>query len=402
MPRFQVQKIDFSMSANEGSFLQTPFWGFFKSRHGWKTLRLRAAFDREGGEKKAFDFTVLVRSFAKGLFSLAYVPLFPSAQFFSAAAGAFSAGADASGVGQNCAAGQNLFAPDPEDFCALLQELAFSIKPLLPKNSICVRFDPQVEFSTPLERDSFNKNAALASKKRRFKCKKTGVDIQPPDTTQVDLTRTEEEILANMKSKWRYNVNLAKKKGVQIEKVPQNGLNLYDFVDIFYDLYKITSSRDGIAMHSKSYYLDLLELSQEELKNGRDVPQVSLYVAKHEGDNLGAIMTLFSKTESVYLYGCSSNIKRNLMPNFLLQWTAMSDAKAYGSLSYDLYGMPPTDNPGHPMHGLYLFKTGFGGRNVHRAGSYDIPLKAIYELCVFAEGARAFWHKKILKKIRGR
>jgi len=390
-----VQKLEFSPSGNEGSFLQTPFWGLFKSRHGWKLIRARASFGAEENRSQAkdgaakenalkaqeaggFDFSILVRSFARGFFSLAYVPLFPSAQAFGEAA------------------------PIPEAFCALLDQLAAALKALLPANTICVRFDPQVEFSAPDERDAFNQSVKAAAKKGRFLCKKNAVDIQPPDTTQVDLTRTEEEILAAMKSKWRYNVNLAKRKGVQIQKVSGNSLNLSDFVDIFYDLYKETSARDGIAMHAKAYYKDLLELSAQEAQKGSDVPQVNLYVASHEGDNLGAIMTLFSKTESVYLYGCSSNKKRNLMPNFLLQWTAMSDAKAYGSRYYDMYGMPPTDDPSHPMHGLYLFKTGFGGRNVHRAGSYDVPLKGIYKLCVLAEGARAFWHKKILKKIRGR
>lgn len=323
----------------------------------------------------------MVRSFAKGLFSLAYIPLFPNKEILSSL---------------------NEGEVDGLKFLAFLQDLSDSLKGLLPKNTICVRFDPELEFLSPQERDSFNESARMAAKKAGLKCVKNKVDIQPPDSTQIDLTRREEEILLGMKSKWRYNVNLAKRKGVQIEKAPQNNLNLSDFVDIFYDLYKLTSERDGIAMHAKSYYQDLLELSANEIEKNSDVPKVSLYVAKHEGDNLGAIMTLFSKTESVYLYGCSSNTKRNLMPNFLLQWTAMSDAKAYGSQYYDMYGMPPTDDPNHPMHGLYLFKTGFGGKNIHRVGSYDVPLKGIYKLCVFAENARAFWHKKVLKKIRGR
>ena len=414
-----VKKLEFSPSGNEGSFLQTPFWGLFKSRHGWKLIRVRASFGAEENRSKAqdcaakenalkdqeaggFDFSIMVRSFARGFFSLAYVPMFPNAEAFKALQ------AQEGGVANDSAGtkegGLSGFAAalSPKVFCASLDQLAAALKALLPANTICVRFDPQVEFSTPAERDSFNADARLAAKKGRFLCEKNAVDIQPPDTTQVDLTRTEEEILAGMKNKWRYNVNLAKRKGVQIQKISGNSLNLSDFVDIFYDLYKETSARDGIAMHAKAYYKDLLELSAQEAQKGGDVPQVSLYVASHEGDNLGAIMTLFSKTESVYLYGCSSNKKRNLMPNFLLQWTAMKDAKAYGSRYYDMYGMPPTDDPSHPMHGLYLFKTGFGGRNVHRAGSYDVPLKGIYKLCVLAEGARAFWHKKILKKIRGR
>jgi len=80
----------------------------------------------------------------------------------------------------------------------------------------------------------------------------------------------------------------------------------------------------------------------------------------------------------------------------------MKDAKQYGSKYYDMYGMPPTDDPNHPMHGLYLFKTGFGGNNIHRIGSYDVSLKFIYRYYVKAENFRAFWHKKVLKKIRGR
>lgn len=90
------------------------------------------------------------------------------------------------------------------------------------------------------------------------------------------------------------------------------------------------------------------------------------------------------------------------MPNFLLQWTAMKDAKNYGSKYYDMYGMPPTDDPNHPMHGLYQFKTGFGGKNIHRPGTFDIPASLFYKSYSAAENLRAFWHKKILKKIRGR
>ena len=145
-----------------------------------------------------------------------------------------------------------------------------------------------------------------------------------------------------------------------------------------------------------------MKKSSEEIKAGKDVPEINLYIAKHEEDYLGAIITLFSKTESIYLYGCSSNVKRNLMPNFLLQWTAMKDAKAYGSRYYDMYGMPPTDDEYHPMHGLYLFKTGVGGKNIHRPGTFDMPVSLWYGLIIKAETLRAFWHKKILKKIRGR
>ena len=134
----------------------------------------------------------------------------------------------------------------------------------MPANTICVRFDPQVEFPEPDERDEFNKSVKAAAKKGRFLCEKNAVDIQPPDTTQVDLTRTEEEILAAMKSKWRYNINLSARKGVVVQKTALDSSSIEKAVDIFYALYKETSARDGIAMHAKSYYKDLLELSAQE------------------------------------------------------------------------------------------------------------------------------------------
>ena len=267
---------------------------------------------------------------------------------------------------------------------------------------MCIRFDPAIEFLSPEERDEFNVGVRVVSFADRLKIKKNKVDIQPPDSTQINLLPSEEEILSAMKSKWRYNINLSARKGVEIICVTGDNPEFSKYLDIFYDLYKITAERDGIAIHSKKYYEDLLKKSSEEIKAGKNVPKISLYIAKHEEDFLGAIITLFSKTESVYLYGCSSNTKRNLMPNFLLQWTAMKDAKNYGSEYYDMYGMPPTDDPNHPMHGLYLFKTGFGGKNIHRPGTFDIPTNIFYKAYSAAENLRAFWHKKVMKKIRGR
>ena len=237
----------------------------------------------------------------------------------------------------------------------------------------------------------------------RLKLRKNSVDIQPPDSTLVDLTGTEDEILEKMHSKWRYNIRLSERKGVAIHRYLGNNINLSEKIDKFYELTKITNARDGNASHAKAYYADLIKSSADEISKGRDVPVISLYIAEHEGEEIASIMTLFSHDEAIYLYGASSNNKRNLMPNHLLQWTAMKDAKAYGSKYYDMYGMPPEGkDENHPMHGLYMFKANFGGKNIHRTGSWDIPLKAIYRPYSAAEKLRAFWHKKVIKKLKGR
>ncbi len=382
----KVKKIEDTVFTNSGSFLQTPFWAEFKAAHGWKNARYELELSPETELKhelseKNLEVSVLTREFGKGFlcFTIAYIPLFPSLPFKGVPAG-----------------------EQTIEFCALLSDIAGSLKTVLPKNTLYIRFDPAIEFLSPEERDEFNVGVRVVSFADHLKIKKNKVDVQPPDSTQINLLPTEEEILSAMKSKWRYNINLSARKGVEIIRITGENPEFSKYLDIFYDLYKITAERDGIAIHSKKYYEDLLKKSSDEIKAGKNVPKISLYIAKHEEDFLGAIITLFSKTESVYLYGCSSNTKRNLMPNFLLQWTAMKDAKAYGSGYYDMYGMPPTDDPKHPMHGLYLFKTGFGGKNIHRPGTFDIPTNIFYKAYSAAENLRSFWHKKVMKKIRGR
>jgi lipid II:glycine glycyltransferase (peptidoglycan interpeptide bridge formation enzyme) len=73
----------------------------------------------------------------------------------------------------------------------------------------------------------------------------------------------------------------------------------------------------------------------------------------------------------------------------------MREAKAFGCTEYDLFGIPPDENPDHPMAGLYLFKTGFGGKIIHRPGSWDYPCNPVlYALFCAAERLR--------KKIRDR
>ena len=418
----KIKKIESSAHENDGTFLQTPFWCEFKARHGWSyrrfeieyTLQPLNASDKEctdGHNNETKDailvkkeLAVLNRSFAKGAFSIAYIPLFPKLPYECTPEELLDKAFDDEGD-TYCLTGQEIITPETQtiEFAHFLSELATALKPQLPSNTIAIRFDPDVYFSTPEDRDLFNYGMKTVAYADHIKLRKNSVDIQPPDSTLVDLTGTEDEILEKMHSKWRYNIRLSERKGVTIHRYLGNDINLSEKIDKFYELTKITNARDGNASHAKSYYLDLIKSSAEEISKGRDVPVISLYIAEHEGEEIASIMTLFSHDEAIYLYGASSNNKRNLMPNHLLQWTAMKDAKAYGSKYYDMYGMPPEGkDENHPMHGLYMFKANFGGKNIHRTGSWDIPLKSVYRAYSIAEKLRAFWHKKVIKKLKGR
>ncbi|MCR5125923.1 MAG: peptidoglycan bridge formation glycyltransferase FemA/FemB family protein [Treponema sp.] len=373
-------------------FQQTDFWTFFKCNHGWE--KVSADFSMKNGEKQCVN--ILYRIFKIGFFrsSLAYIPMAPEFESDS-----------------------------PEDlkdekkiaeYLERVGKFSTEIKNALPKNTICIRYDFPLDYKTVEERDESVKKISSISKKARLNIKKSNVDIQPPDSTWLDLSKSEDEILATMKSKWRYNVRLAQKKGVQVRAVHFGDENFERDLDSFYELYKTTAERDGIGLHPKGYYRDLLcrganSMNARLSKSGKT--EITLYIASHtetdesgneKTDDLAAIITLFQDDEAIYLYGCSGNIKRNLMPAYLTQWTAICDAKKFGSKIYDFYGIPPTGDENHPMHGLYLFKTGFGGEEVHRPGSFDFKLSWIYSLYIKAENFRAWYHKKFLKKIRGR
>lgn len=347
-------------------FQQTPFWADFKSAHGWKSIFFEGV-------------SVLVRTFRAGPVkaSIAYIPLAPEPESTHCAGGVPSAA-----VGMA--------------YLKKIDAFASRLKPQLPKNTLCIRFDFPLEYETASLRDEANATMADSARVTGVKIVKTDVDIQPPDSVILDLTMSEEELLSQMKSKWRYNIRYASKHGVTVRAVKATDSDFESALDSFYKIYQTTASRDGIGLHPKSYYKDLMERGSGETSS------VKLYLASHEGEDLAGIITLWSEDEAVYLYGASSNEKRNLMPNYLVQWTAISEARQNGCKWYDFYGIPPTADENHPMHGLYLFKTGFGGKEIHRAGCYDYPLNSTYKLWTSAERLRAFWHKKILKKIRGR
>jgi lipid II:glycine glycyltransferase (peptidoglycan interpeptide bridge formation enzyme) len=204
---------------------------------------------------------------------------------------------------------------------------------------------------------------------------RAAADVQPPDSVVIDLDRPAEAVLEGMKPKGRYNIRLAARKGVAARLADESEL------PVFYRLFGETARRDGIAIHSLEYYRTLFSLSREYRSAadgaGRNAPDVRLYIAGEGGEDLAAIITLFRGKQAVYLYGASSDSRRNLMAPYALQWKAIQDARAAGCREYDLFGIPPRDDPEHPMAGLYRFKTNFGGKLIHRCGSWDYPYRPV-------------------------
>jgi lipid II:glycine glycyltransferase (peptidoglycan interpeptide bridge formation enzyme) len=180
-------------------------------------------------------------------------------------------------------------------------------------------------------------------------------NIQPPRTVLIDIHGNEEEILARMKQKTRYNIRLAEKKGVTVRA--------WNDIESFHKMMLVTGGRDGFGVHAREYYQRAYDLLHPKQMG-------ELLVAEYEGKPLAALFVAQNGNRSYYLYGASTDEERNRMPTYLLQWEAMKWAKARGCEEYDLWGVPDEEEATleanfetrhDGLWGVYRFKRGFGG-----------------------------------------
>jgi lipid II:glycine glycyltransferase (peptidoglycan interpeptide bridge formation enzyme) len=182
-------------------------------------------------------------------------------------------------------------------------------------------------------------------------------NIQPPRTIIIDIRGTEDEILARMKQKTRYNIRLAEKKGVTVRA--------WDDIPAFHEMMLVTGGRDKFGVHSLEYYRRAYELFHP-----KGTGMAELLVAEFEGKPLAALMVFARGRRAYYMYGASTDEERNRMPTYLLQWEAMKWARSKGAEEYDLWGVPDEDEATleanfesrhDGLWGVYRFKRGFGG-----------------------------------------
>lgn len=187
-----------------------------------------------------------------------------------------------------------------------------------------------------------------------------GKPVQPQATQLLKIDPEPEALKAAFKPKTRYNLNLAERKGVTVE----GSTDVHTFARLAGD----TARRQGIHLPGPAFYQALIDLFRRD-------DRVRLYLAHHEGDALGGILVVRFGTTAYYLYGGSTDLKRELMPNYLLHWRAMLDFRALGCDTYDWWGIPEEPAADHPWFGLYRFKTGFGGETVRYVGLYERVLR---------------------------
>lgn len=164
----------------------------------------------------------------------------------------------------------------------------------------------------------------------------------PPYTALIDLTQSEEEILAAMKPKGRYNIKVAKKKWVVVEQVDTHIGNITKF----HKLMSETTARDSFAGNTLEYYKVFLE----------SLDNAQMFFAYHEQEIIAAGIFVVQGDVMTYYYGASSNHKRNLMAPYLLQWSAIEHAIKRGCKIYDFLGVAGDDEVNSSLAWVTDFK----------------------------------------------
>ncbi|HKJ27037.1 MAG TPA: peptidoglycan bridge formation glycyltransferase FemA/FemB family protein [Anaerolineales bacterium] len=188
--------------------------------------------------------------------------------------------------------------------------------------------------------------------------------VQFRNTMQVDLTVDDDDLLMAMKSKTRYNVRLAGRKGVEVRRG-----GALDF-EMLYNMYAETAVRDGFTIRGKDYY-------QAVWQTFFEAGMLTPLIAEVEDEPVAGLMLFHFGETAYYLHGMSLDLHRNLMPTYLLQWEAMQAAKEQGCRVYDLWGAPNEFDETDSMWGVYRFKQGFNARELRTIGAWDKPLRPL-------------------------
>lgn len=321
----RVEWDDFVRGQDGGHFLQSWGWGELKTGANWKPLRL-ALYERSQGKIVAAAQVLrrTVLSIPPRLAHLAYVPRGPVLDWTASMSDGGSLA---------------------HYFLRALREH------MRRSGALALQIEP------PLELESAEAQSALAClKKLDFREAQV---VQPVRTIALALQQDEESLLAHMKEKWRYNLRLAARKGVQIREAQSR-----EELEAWYTLLQTTAKRDQFGIHTLDYYRRAWDIFLPR-------QQACLFLAYADQELLAGIFVSLFGREAIYLYGASSNERRNLMPNYLLQWEAIRRARQTGARSYDFWGIPATDAGDEEMAGVYRFKSGWGGRVISFIGNYE-------------------------------
>ncbi len=336
----------FVASFPTGHIFQSYEWGEVKSTSGW--VPSRYVMERKGEIVGAFS--ILSRKFPKINKRIFYIPCGPAMD-----------------LGDPVAVG--IFGDAINDIAKR-------------EGAVFLKIDPPVTE----DRREVKENLVAAGFKSCSDGTGSFEGIQPRCVMHLDIKGSTDDILNRMEHKWRYNIRLAERKGVNIRTAEGK-----EDLKAFYKILEVTGKRDGFLIRNLGYFEKLMGTLEPE-------GMAKMFMADHEGKTIAATIALHFGDRCWYVYGASGNEYRNLMPNHALQWAMIKWAKENGCPVYDFRGIPCDLEPSHPLHGLVRFKKGFGAYPVKYIGEYELKFSRFFSW-IHRRGMPVYTHmRKLIRR----
>ncbi len=290
-------------SAATGAYTQLGAWADVKRQNGWRARRTTVE-----GPAGPIGLQLLIRDLRPTTWRIGYAPRGP--------------------VGD---------AWDATSVAALTEDLR---RIAGRERLVSIAIDPEVEPGHPLV------GHLRAAGWRRAPA------IQATRTRLVDLTRPEEELWGDLRSKWRQYVSKARRAGVVVADEGAAGL------DDFYAIYVETARRAGFVHRARSAYEDVFRAFD------RDGRARLLLARLPDGSAAAALLLLTCGARVIEPYGGMTEAGAAARANYLLKWEAIRSSRERGFATYDMWGVAHA--------GIEQFKAGFGGREVRYVGGLEL------------------------------
>jgi len=192
-------------------------------------------------------------------------------------------------------------------------------------------------------------------------------------TFELDLTKSEDELMQQMNQKTRYNVKLAQRRGVEVQEDTSEKA-FKEYLRLTFE----TTKRQGFFAHDEGYHRLMWEIIGRTHRSAPTELTAHLLTAKYQTKVLVTWIVFLFNNVLYYPYGASSNEHRELMASNLMMWEAIKWGKAHGAKRFDLWGsLGPNPDSNDPWYGFHRFKEGYNPRLVEFVGSYDLVLNPI-------------------------
>ncbi|MCR5700290.1 MAG: peptidoglycan bridge formation glycyltransferase FemA/FemB family protein [Candidatus Saccharibacteria bacterium] len=180
----------------------------------------------------------------------------------------------------------------------------------------------------------------------------------------LDLTKSEEEILAGASQGFRRKLRKAYKNEIEISADISD-----EAIDEFCRLEKLHAERQKYVAFSTSW----LKKQFEAFRAGGEV---LIYTAKKDGEVLAQNFMIFYGSEASYHYGVSSQLGTKYSAAPLLHMAAMEEARKRGCVRYNLWGIVEPEEKEHRFYGVSEFKRSFGCDELRYTPAHDLVLSA--------------------------